>query len=388
MCAHILHTNIYTGKVDILNNDIDNFSLEKFQEKLMKIIDITRGTINTTIVDMKIIIKAYILNWYGLFVIVCSVLTMLVEMFKLHKTTVLSSTLEKKKENEKNENEKNGNENNYIWSYGNKFFEAYIIKRKILMNAIIFTFIFILAIVGWLNLISRKTAILFIFKFIILWTMANYISFFMYNYIRIKPYLPTNRIELYKNICKLSWWLWLLPRLFTSEGFLHTDSSKEDNGVFTAILIIFMDILKDVIGYYPYYYFYYYNEYFYTHKGDDYGRRRDIFLINMILQLSISMCVYYYSTILTIGSPQYIIKMIKKNTYTSIYNSQTFLSGHVLILLANIVLTIVRVIWYFFISNSTWFQSMIIFFFILNHISIFINIMPITSAMIDKDDIR
>jgi hypothetical protein len=200
--------------------------------------------------------------------------------------------------------------------------------------------------------------------------------------------LPTNRVELYKNICKLSWWLWVLPRLFTSEGFIHTDSVKEDNGVFTAILIIFVDILKDFIGFYPYYYFYYYNEYFYSHKGVDYGRRRDIFLVNMTLQLSISMCIYYYSTILTLGSPSYIIKKIKNNIYTSIYNSQTFLSGHVLLLLANIVLTIVRVIWYFFISNSTWYQSMVIFIFIINHIFIFISVMPVTSAMIDKDDIR
>jgi hypothetical protein len=108
----------------------------------------------------------------------------------------------------------------------------------------------------------------------------------------------------------------------------------------------------------------------------------------MTIQLSISMCVYYYSTILTLGTPSYIIKKIKNNIYASIYASQIFLSGHVLLLFANIVLTIVRVIWYFFISNSTWYQSMIIFLFIINHFFIFINVMPITSVMIDKDDIR
>jgi hypothetical protein len=202
-----------TGKIQNENNDIDNFSIEIFQNKLLKIIDSTRENINTTIIDMKIIIKAYILNTYGLFIIICSVLTMFIEMFKIHRNTVFSSTLKKKNENENENNGNENNENNYIWSYGNKFFEAYIIKRKILLNAIIYTIIFILGLLGWANIISRKTIFLFIFKFIILWTIACYISFFIYNYIRIRPYLPMNRIELYKNICKLSWWLWIIPRL-------------------------------------------------------------------------------------------------------------------------------------------------------------------------------
>ena len=380
---------------------MDNFSVAAFQEKLSKIVGDTTYAINMTVVDLKVLVKPYMLNWNGLLLIILMTFAMLLETFYGHSGTVYPSTTIHKKNDSNNidstsnkdsevEKEEEKTETFYPpkWSSANKYFEIYIAKKKILSNAIMYFILFFIALLGWLNIITRIKVISNIHKFLILWTIGIYISFFLFNFIRIKHYFPKDNIELKKCLFKYKWWLWLLPRLFTSEGFLYANYTKEDNGLVPAIFSLIGSILRDICCFYPYYYFYYYNDYYYKQSNgvnininNESMRRRNIFLLNMILQLSISMIINFIFTLLAFGSPIWVKKLIKKFYNFDVENSVSY---PIIILIGNTILVLLRIIWYFFVGNSTWFATLVSFFFLFHHVFNFISINCITTTLMEK----
>jgi hypothetical protein len=103
-------------------------------------------------------------------------------------------------DNKENENNKKINEK---WLRSKKYFTTYIARRKIFSNTIIWTLVLFMASVAWLNLLTRITMINFLFKFIILWVVSTHVTYFIYNFIKLSPYLPKDRMELGKNLVNL-----------------------------------------------------------------------------------------------------------------------------------------------------------------------------------------
>ena len=385
---------------------MDNFSVIAFQEKLSKIVGDTTYAINMTVIDLKVIIKPYMLNWNGILTIILITFAMVLEIFHGHSGTVYPSTTIHKTSNRNLNGSSSGKEKGVEkeedkadvsqppkWSLANKYFEVYIAKRKVLSNAIVYFIIFWMAFLAWLNLITRITVISYLLKFLILWTIGTYLSFFVFNFIRIKQYFPADSVEFRKCFFKYQWWLWLFPRIFTSEGFLYANMSKEDNGLMAAVFSLIGSILRDICCFYPYYYFYYYHDYYQKQSminsmkinfdliNTENIRRRNVFLLNMILQLSISMMINFIFTLLAFGSPIWFKKIMKK-FYN--FDVESSVSYPIIILIANTFLVLIRIIWYFFVGNSTWFACLISVFFLLHHIVNFISINCVTTTLMEK----
>ena len=239
-----------------LIDKIDEFSLSAFQEKLLKIVESTSDAVNIKKIDLRVIMKPYILNWSGLLTVLLCVLVMLLEIFRGHSSTVFSTT-SPMTEDEKEE-EKKGNPNPRKWSLSNKYFETYIAKKKILSNFFMYPVLFLSALFSWSFSQSRGAINSFLFKFLIQWMIAGYLAYFVFNFTRLMKYFPKDREETWKCLFKLSWWQWMLPRVFTSEGFIFANFQTGDNGIIPAVFSLAGCIGADLVCFYPYYYFYYY----------------------------------------------------------------------------------------------------------------------------------
>ena len=119
--------------------------------------------------------------------------------------------------------------------------------------------------------------------------------------------------------------------------------------------------------------------------NNEYKRRRDIFLLNMLLQLSISMFLNYATSLSAFGSPFWVQKIIKK-MYD--FDSEKSLTALIIILIINSTLVIIRIIWYFIVGNGTWVSTFINFLFLLPHISIFIIMNSIATVLPAKEKAR
>lgn len=426
--------DIESLKLHLLLNSVDecadftDFSTSKFQERLMKIISSGSRAMNLKVVDLTMLLKPYIFNWRGVLTIVLCTIAMLVEIFKSHSETVFPSTKLRKKLDSDNDNDtgsssggsedkvkdkdskgnnKNKDENKKDknkeenkkekeddikspkWSVPNKHFETYIAKRKILSNLWMYFLLLLLAVVSWFNVIPINKAVPFIMKFLFLWMVASYLSLFIFNFTRLVKYLPRGFDETKKCLLKWSWWMWLLPRILTSEGFIYADKVKEDNGILTAFFAFTGNFIKDVLYYYPYYYFYYYDHIFYGQNTEiqftELTRRRNIFLINMILQLSISMCMYNFKVIAAIGSPKGLKNRIK---YFLDLEKEIPLTVFIVIYLGNTALCVLRILWYTFTGSSTYFATLILYLFLLPHIAMLFSNTTINFILLEKANVR
>lgn len=363
-----------------LNDKIDEFSLSAFQEKLSKIIDSTSQGLNIKKVDLRVITKQYILNWSGLLTVLLCVLVMLLEIFKGHSSTVFPTTTPMTEEEK--EDEKNGNPNPRKWTMSNKFFENFVARKKILSNFFMYPAMFFAALFSW-SFFERRGAInAFICKFLIQWMVAGYLSYFVFNFIRLLKYFPKNREEMWKSVFKLSWWQWMLPRVFTSEGFAFANFQTGDNGIIAAVFSLCGCIGVDLLCIYPYYYFYYYNDYYdgqnTAAETTEYTRRRNIFLSNMAIQLALSMINYFSAVVSVMGSPTWIRVILWKE------QTPTFRLAAVVGLMANAALCLLRILWYIATGKCTYYACFVSLFFILHHIVNFIAINAITTTILEK----
>lgn len=386
--------DIESLKLHLLMNDVvecshhmDNFSIEKFQEKLSSIVVSASKAINLEVVDLTMLIKPYILNWGGLLTIVLCTMAMFVEIYRSHSDTVFSST---KPKNKQASSSGEGNEDDIEppkWSVPNKFFETYIAKRKIFSNLWMYFLLFLLGLTSWFNLLPMTSAVSFILKFSVLWMISSYISLFTFNFIRLIKYLPKGYDETKKCLLKLSWWIWLIPRILTNEGFIYSDRIKGDNGLSTAFFAFLLNFVKDLTFCYPYYYFYYYNHIFYNQQLNteiqyiELIRRRNIFLLNMIIQISIAMIIYNIGIISAVGSPKYLKKIIKKILDMEKETAITFIF---IICLGNNILCIMRVLWYSFTGGSTYYATYVLYLFLLPQISLLFSNISINFILSEK----
>ena len=386
--------DIESLKLHLLVNDLvectqnfDNFSIANFQEKLSKIITSASKAMNIKIVDLTMLMKPYILNWGGLLIIVLCTLVMLVEIFRSHSDTVFPSTkLFKKRDSSK------GSDDNIEppkWCMPNKHFETYIAKRKILSNLWMYSLLFLLAVTSWFNIIPMTSAVPFILKFLVLWSTASYISLFIFNYTRLMKYLPKDFSEIKKCLLKLSWWMWFIPRIITSDGFIYADKLKGDNGLLPAFCAFIGNITKDISFCYPYYYFYYYGHIFYGQNTEieytELTRRRNIFLLNMMIQLSISMCMYNIKVITAFGSPKGLKTKIK---YYIDMEKDTIISCLIISYLGNTVLCVLRILWYSVTGRSTYYATFVLYLFLLPMIAKIFSNSTINFILLEKAAVR
>lgn len=367
-----------------LIDKIDEFSLSAFQEKLLKIVESTSDAVNIKKIDLRVIMKPYILNWSGLLTVLLCVLVMLLEIFRGHSSTVFSTT-SPMTEDEKEE-EKKGNPNPRKWSLSNKYFETYIAKKKILSNFFMYPVLFLSALFSWSFSQSRGAINSFLFKFLIQWMIAGYLAYFVFNFTRLMKYFPKDREETWKCLFKLSWWQWMLPRVFTSEGFIFANFQTGDNGIIPAVFSLAGCIGADLVCFYPYYYFYYYNDYYSGQNSGpeilEYTRRRNIFLTNMALQLALSMFAFFYAAVSVMGSPIWMRLIVRKE------QTPTLPLGTVVVLMGNAALCLLRILWYIATGRSTSYACFISLFFILHHVVNFIAINAITTTIVEKISAR
>jgi hypothetical protein len=367
-----------------LIDKIDEFSISAFQEKLSKIIESTSHAVNIKKIDLRVITKQYILNWNGLLTVLLCVLVMLLEIFKGHSSTVFSTSTPLTEEEK--EDEKKGNPNPRKWSLSNKYFETYIAKKKILSNFFMYPVLFFAALFSWAFYERRGAINSFLFKFLIQWMVAGYLSYFVFNFIRLMKYFPKDRDEMWKSIFKLSWWQWVLPRVFTSEGFAFANFQTGDNGIIPAVFSLAGCIGADIVCCYPYYYFYYYTDYYQGQSTApeilEYTRRRNIFLSNMTLQLALSMFAFFYAAVSVMGSPIWMKVIVRKE------QSPTVPLGTVVVLITNAALCLLRILWYIATGGSTLYACFVSLFFILHHIVNFIAINAITTTIVEKISAR
>ena len=178
----------------------------------------------------------------------------------------------------------------------------------------------------------------------------------------------------------------MLPRVFTSEGFIFANFQTGDNGIIPAVFSLAGCIGADLVCFYPYYYFYYYNDYYSGQNSGpeilEYTRRRNIFLTNMALQLALSMFAFFYAAVSVMGSPIWMRLIVRKE------QTPTLPLGTVVVLMGNAALCLLRILWYIATGRSTSYACFISLFFILHHVINFIAINAITTTIVEKISAR
>jgi hypothetical protein len=110
---------------------------------------------------------------------------------------------------------------------------------------LIFAVVFILCGAAWIGLLDRSIFAPVMLKFIVIWTSANYVSYWMYNFWTLRPYLPKSLESFTSSVKQPTWWLWLLSRTFTCEAFVHKDLGA-------AVAVVLMQLVKDLVSFWPF----------------------------------------------------------------------------------------------------------------------------------------
>ena len=337
--------------------------------------------------------RASVFNLNGLGMVLLSSGAMLHEIYSIHKSTVTPTSSSA------------AGGNSASWSIGNKYFEAYVAQRKLLANAAAYAVVFALSSLAWMGVFTWSSFVPLLLKFTLCWTAANYVSYWTYNFLRLRQYLPKSWHEWGQSLGRGSWWLWVASRTFTSAGFMYSDVEKQDSGVLAACLSLCIRMLTDLVAFWPYRYFYYYGGGGGTASVDSSGnnshnssnstsstRTTDLFLLNMLIQLSIGMLLCCGSTSLAMGSPKWLKRRASAclGYCAPFLPIETVVSLSMLFLGCNAAVVLLRVVWFFFVGcgGCSWYGSLMLLLFPVQHVVLFFGYMATAAASLERSDIR
>ena len=344
---------------DSQNGGTDEFSVSSFRERLSNIVSSTSEALNLKVVDLEVLMKPKILDRVGFQTIFLCVLVFVNDRYRTHSSTVFPTSTPLR--GNAGMDTETDNSIHRQWTMANRYFESHITRRKIVCEGVLYLAVGVLATMSRFNIIEMGLVVPFILKFLLLWFISNYVFSFFYNVQRLYKYMPQDRVELWKSLCQPSWWGWAIPRIITSDGFRFANSAAQTNGMIEALTCQAVVLFGELFYYYPFYYFYFYNDYFYgkntVSEFTEFTRRRNIFLLNMLLHGALINLLSSVFVIVALGTPKWCRKAIG---YLVDFNSPLLHPWLMTLVRFNGYICYIRIIWYFFTGNSTYYTTIVL----------------------------
>ena len=235
-----------------------------------------------------------------------------------------------------------------------KFFESFIMRRKLVCESVLYFAVIVLTAASLLNIVERSFMVPFLLKFLLLWFISSYIFYFFYNIQRLQKHFVQDMAELHKILFRFSFWRWVIPRIISSDRFRFVNPATESNGMAEAVALQCTLLLFELCYYYPCYYFYFYNDSLNTtdtiFESIEFTRRRNIFVLNILMHWSISYLLISLCNIVGLGTPKWGRKAINKVINLDYEFALPYLRR---LLQCNTCIYYARIAWHYFTGNSS-----------------------------------
>ena len=235
-----------------------------------------------------------------------------------------------------------------------KFFESFITKRKMVCESVLYFAVIVLTAASLLNFFEKSFMVPLLLKFLLLWYISTYKFNFHYNL--QKKHVLRDLVESPEIFFRLSYWMWLIPRIISSDRFRFVNPSIESNGMGEAVLLQITFLLCEMCYYYPCYYFYYkdpFNETNDIFESLKFTPRQDIFVLSTLLQWAIPHLLLNFFYMVALGTPKIPRWGKKAIDHVIDFDSKFFVPLLSRLLQCNAYISYAHVIWYYFYGNST-----------------------------------
>lgn len=292
-----------------------------------------------------------ILDGIGYLTMSLCVLVFLYDKYRTHSRTIYGSSIPFRRNPGINSEKQNLIDDEQMLRIN--FFESFITKRKMVCESVLYFAVIVLTAASLLNFVEKSFMVLLLLKFLLLWFISTYIFNFFYNLQKLQRHFVQ---ELPEILFRSSFWMWLIPRIISSDRFRFVNPSIESNGMAEAVLLQITFLLCEMCYYYPCYYFYYKDPFNDTNdifESVDFTSKQNFFVLSTLLQWAIPHLFLNFFYMVGLGTPR-IPRWCKKAIDRVIkWDSKFFVPMLSRLLQLNACISYAHVVMYYFHGNST-----------------------------------
>lgn len=244
---------------------------------------------------------------------------------------------------------------------GNRKFQSFAAHWTPFYGLLMSKVLCIASVLAWFGVFNRATFVTSALKAIVCWHYAIPISQYVNNAYGIVLYLLRTRAQLQKNVSDGSWWLWLVSKTFGCER---------------PEMLIAEFIRLALMCYFAWPYRYYL---LYRSNCTGNADAVDIFIVNMIMQVSLLMTWLHSLQIVLTGSP----KCLRNHwTLPTLRDTPLFTTASVIMVAVSMAICCLRVLWFVWTSGCTWYGAAVAWVFFHPHIMLpIMNLSLISTAL-------